>query len=166
MEMSIHHSTEWGCLLVYRELHGFTYQGGGMKKFRISFIAVLCMLFSISLAENGLSQDDSSLEVMDAAICLNVENRACVDVKEEFSTTNETLYCFIRVTGAKEDIEVTHVWYYGDVERARVSLSVRSSNWRTYSSKRIQAHETGKWRVEVLGPGDTLLKTIPFTVVQ
>lgn len=137
-----------------------------MKALRISFMAILCILFSISPAQNVFCQDASSPEVMDAAICLNVENRACVDVKEEFSTANETLYCFTRVTGAKEDIEVTHVWYYGDVERARVSLSVRSSNWRTYSSKRIQAHETGKWRVEVLGPGDTLLKTIPFTVVQ
>lgn len=137
-----------------------------MKKIQISFIAILCMLLSVSLTQSGLCQDDSSLEVMDAAICLNIENRACIDPKEEFSTANETLYCFIRVTGAKEDIEVTHVWYYGDVERARISLSIRSSSWRTYSSKRIQAHETGKWRVEVLGPGDSLLKTIPFTVVQ
>ncbi len=137
-----------------------------MKKFRISFIAVLCMFFSISLTQSLFCQDNSSLDVVDAAICLDVENRACVDPKEEFSTANETLYCFTRVTGAKEDIEVTHVWYYGDIERARVSLSVRSSSWRTYSSKQIQAYETGKWRVEVLGPGDTLLKTIPFTVVQ
>ena len=137
-----------------------------MKKFRISFTVILCMFFSISLAQNLFCQDDSSFEVVDDAICLNVENRACVDPKEEFSTANETLFCFTRVTGAKEDIEVTHVWYYGDVERARVGLSIRSSNWRTYSSKRIQAHETGKWRVEVLGPGDTLLETIPFTVVQ
>lgn len=137
-----------------------------MKKFRISLIAVLCMLFSISPAQNLFCQDDSSLEVMDAAMCLNVENRACVDSKEEFSTADETLYCFTKVTGAKGDIEVTHVWYYGDFERARISLSVRSSSWRTFSSKRIQAHETGKWRVEVLGPGGTTLKTIPFTVVQ
>ena len=137
-----------------------------MNKSRISFIAILCMLFSISLAQNGFGQGDSALEVTDAAICLNIENRACVDPKEEFSTENETLHCFTRVTGAKEDIEVTHVWYYGDVERARISLSVRSSNWRTYSSKRIQTHETGKWRVEVLGPGNALLKTIPFSVVQ
>jgi hypothetical protein len=143
-----------------------THQEDGMKKFRISFMTILCMLFSISPAQNLFCQDGSSLEVMDAAICLNVENRACVDPKEEFSTANETLYCFTRVTGAKGDIEVAHVWYYGDVERARISLSVRSSRWRTFSSKRIQAHETGKWRVEVLGPGNTLLKTIPFTVVQ
>ncbi len=137
-----------------------------MKTLRISFMAILCMFFGISPAQNLFCQDDSSLEVMEAAICLNVENRACVDPKEEFSTADETLYCFTRVTGAKGDIEVTHVWYYGDVERARISLSVRSSSWRTFSSKRIQAHETGKWRVEVLGPGDVLLKTIAFTVVQ
>ncbi len=137
-----------------------------MKIHRISLIAALCVLSTISLAQKGFCQDDSALEVMDATICLNVENRTCIDPKEEFSTASGTLYCFTRVTGAKEDIEVTHVWYYGDIERARISLPVRSSSWRTYSSKRIQAHETGKWRVEVLGSGNALLKTIPFTVVQ
>ena len=137
-----------------------------MKKFQISFAAILCVFFSLSPAQNLFCQEGSSLEIKDAAICLNVENRECVDPNDEFSTADEILYCFTRVTGAKEDIEVTHVWYYGDVERARISLSVRSSSWRTFSSKRIQVHETGKWRVEVLGPGGTLLKTIPFTVAQ
>ena len=137
-----------------------------MKKFRFSFMAILCMFISVSLAQNLFCQEGSSLEIMDDAICLSVENRACVDPKDEFSTSDENLFCFTRVTGAKGDIEVTHVWYYGDVERARISLSVRASSWRTFSSKRIQAHETGKWRVEVLGPDGTLLKSIPFTVVQ
>jgi len=90
-----------------------------------------------------------------------------MESNREWQSTNadEILYCFTRVNGAKGDIEVTHVWYYGDVERARIDLSVRSSSWQTFSSKRIQAHETGKWRVEVLGPGGTLLETILFSVV-
>lgn len=137
-----------------------------MKKSRIGFFMIVCMFMSISLIPNGLCQDDASLEIMNAAICSNVENRACVDPKEEFSTAVDRLFCFTRVTGAQEDIEVTHVWYYGEIERARINLSVRASSWRTYSSKRIQAHETGKWRVDVLGPGDTLLKSIPFTIAQ
>lgn len=137
-----------------------------MKKFRVSFFTILCMFFCIFVLQNGFGQDAPALEVMDPAVCAGVEDRACVDPKEEFSTGVERLYCFTRITGAREDTEVTHVWYYGDIERARVALSVRSASYRTYSSKRIQAHETGKWRVDVLGPDGTVLKTISFSVVQ
>ena len=137
-----------------------------MKKVQISFFAVLCMLFSLSLLQNSLGQDAAALEVADPAVCTSVVDRACVDPKEEFSAAVEKLYCFTRITGAQEDTEVTHVWYFGDIERARITLAVRSSSYRTYSSKRIQTHETGPWRVEVLGPDGTVLKTISFSVVQ
>ncbi|RMH43608.1 MAG: DUF2914 domain-containing protein, partial [Gammaproteobacteria bacterium] len=42
-----------------------------------------------------------------------------------------------------------HVWYWQDREMARVDLPVRSSNWRTWSSKRILPEWTGPWRVVV-----------------
>lgn len=137
-----------------------------MKKCRVSFFAILCMFFCISLLQYGPAQGGAALEVVDPAVCTSVEDRACVDPKGEFSAGVERLYCFTRITGAQVDLEVTHVWYFGDIERARVSLAVRSASYRTYSSKRIQAHEIGKWRVEVLGPDGSVLKTVPFSVVQ
>ena len=137
-----------------------------MKKSRIQFCAVLCVVFVFSFLQTGFSQGAPAPGVADSAICANIENRACVDPKEEFSTSVDKLYCLTRITGAGEDTEVTHVWYYGDVERFRIKLPVRSNSWRTFSNKRIQPHETGKWRVEVLGPGDALLKTISFSIVQ
>ena len=137
-----------------------------MKTFRKSLFTMVCLLFSLFIVQSGLGQDAPALEVMDPAVCTSVENRACVDPKEEFSAGVERLYCFTRITGAGEDTEVTHVWYYGNIERARVPLSVRSASYRTYSSKKIQAHEIGQWRVEVLGPDGSVLKTISFSVVQ
>ena len=136
-----------------------------MTKLKISLLMILCTVFCISLLPNGLGQDQSALEVVDSAICSNVENRACVDPKGEFSSGVDRLYCFTRISGAKGDTEVTHVWYFGDIERARVTLAVRSSSYRTYSSKRIQPHEIGPWRVEVLDSAGTLLKRIPFSIV-
>jgi hypothetical protein len=59
-----------------------------------------------------------------------------------------------------------HVWSYGDVERARVSLAVNSNTWRTYSSKAIQAHEIGSWRVDVLDTSGNLLETVNFEITQ
>jgi hypothetical protein len=76
----------------------------------------------------------------------------------------ERLYCFTRITGATDDTQVTHVWYYGDVERARITLDVRSSSYRTHSSKKIQAFETGKWRVDILDAAGNVLKSVPFSI--
>ena len=137
-----------------------------MKKIRICFPAILCMFFCVFLLQNGLGQDTAALEVVDAAICTGVENLACVGPSEEFPGGVEKLYCFTRINGAQGDIEITHVWYYGDIERARIPLAVRSSSYRTYSSKRIQIYELGAWRVDVLGPDGTVLKTISFTIVE
>jgi len=50
----------------------------------------------------------------------------------------------------------------GSSMRARVDLAIKSSTWRTYSSKIIQPHEIGSWRVEVLDPEGTVLKVIQF----
>lgn len=137
-----------------------------MKQFGIGFVAMASLCISLLLVQAGFSQEAAGLEVMNPAICKNVENLTCVDPQNEFSMPIDKLYCFTRISGAKEDTEITHVWYYGDVERFRISLNVRSSSWRTYSSKTIQAHETGKWHVDVLDSAGTVLKTVPFTVVQ
>jgi hypothetical protein len=135
-----------------------------MKTFPISLLVILHLcIFCLPIA---VGQDQPALEVTDSAICRDVENLECVDPKEEFSANVGRLYCFTRIAGAQVNTEVTHVWYYGDSERARIALAVRSTNYRTYSSKRIQPHETGQWRVEVLDSNGTVLKTIPFSVVQ
>ena len=135
-----------------------------MKKSKIRFLMILCIFYGIAVTQNGAGQEAAVLEISDAAICRNIENLACVDPGEEFSAQVDKLYCFTRVNGAPGDTEITHVWYYGDIEKFRISLAVRSSSWRTYSSKRIQAHETGPWHVEVVDPDGTILKTISFTV--
>jgi hypothetical protein len=106
------------------------------------------------------------LTVKDAAVCLDVVDRACVDPNDVFPSQVGKLFCFSRIFGAQEDIQVTHVWYFGDNERARVALNVRSVNFRTYSSKIIQPHEIGTWRVDIIGPGGKLLQTVPFDIVQ
>ena len=80
-------------------------QEDGMKRFRIGFFTALCVIFCIFLLQNGLAQNAAALEVTDAAICTGVENRACVDPKEEFSSGVDRLYCFARITGAKDDTE-------------------------------------------------------------
>jgi hypothetical protein len=122
----------------------------------------LALLFPLALnvaAAEGLS-------VEDAAICANVVDREPTDVGTSFPVSVGKLYCFTKIVGAQEPTEVSHVWYFGDDERARVTLSVKAANWRTYSSKILQEHEVGSWRVEVLDADGNNLQTVDFEVVQ
>jgi hypothetical protein len=57
------------------------------------------------------------------------------------------------------------VWYFGDTPKARVNLKIKSSGWRTYSSKRIKTNDVGAWRVDVLGPNGELLRTLRFRII-
>ncbi len=104
------------------------------------------------------------LEITRAAICRQVAEREPVDAGTSFEPTVEKLYCFTHVTGAQDATEIYHVWYFAETERAVVTLKVNSASWRTYSSKIIQPHEIGDWRVDVLGPEGDMLKTVHFKI--
>jgi hypothetical protein len=136
-------------------------------KIRVTFSSVVIGLMCLSLLipAAGAEQSDR-IDVEAAAICESVENREAINVGTRFTHSTPRLYCFTKIVGAESPTEVVHVWRYGDVERARVSLAVNESSWRTYSSKAIQAHEIGAWHVDVLDTSGNLLETIDFEVTQ
>jgi hypothetical protein len=136
-------------------------------KLMFSFSKVVVVLISMCLFIPTVeAQMQGKIEVAAAAICKAVVDREAVDVGTRFPNSVQRLYCYTKIVGASQPTEIVHVWSYGDVERARISLEVKSSNWRTYSSKAIQAHEIGAWRVDVLDTAGNLLKTINFEVTQ
>jgi hypothetical protein len=110
------------------------------------------------------AQEAEAVEVAEAVICRDVVDREPIDFGDSFEVTVGKLFCFTKIVGAQEEIEIAHVWYYGDVERARVNLSVRAASWRTYSSKIIQPHEIGDWHVDIIGPDDEVLETVEFEI--
>lgn len=138
-----------------------------MKQF-LSKPTVLIVLVATFLGFTvaAVAQEAPSLEVAVAAICQDVVDREPVDAGVSFSASVGTLYCFTKITGAQDPTKVTHVWYFGAEERARVELDVNSDNWRTWSSKIIQAHEIGSWRVDVLNEAGTVLKQLQFEITQ
>jgi hypothetical protein len=135
-----------------------------MKK-RMDRIASALIVLSLVLfpAAAAIAAD---LQVEDAVVCTSVVDREPVDSAVSFPASVGRLYAFTRIIGAPDPTQVVHVWYYGDVERARVTLAVNGSNWRTYSSKVIQEHEIGAWRVEVLDADGNSLDTVQFDVTQ
>jgi len=138
-----------------------------MKQF-LSKPAILVVLVAtfLGLPVTAVAQNAPSLEVAVAAICQDVVDREPVDAGVSFPASVGTLYCYTKITGAQEATKITHVWYFGATERARVELDVNSDNWRTWSSKIIQANEIGSWRVDILDAAGTVLKELQFEITQ
>ena len=137
-----------------------------MKKM-VSFSGVMVWLISLCLLVPAAgAQEAGKVQVVAAAICQNVVDREAVDVGTQFSNSVSRLYCFTKAVSTQIPTEVVHVWSYGDVERARVSLAIKAASWRTYSSKAIQSHEIGQWRVDVLDTSGNLLETVNFEITQ
>ncbi len=135
-----------------------------MKKImHLSAIVIALMAFAVLLP---VTVGAVTLEVATSAICENVVNREVVNEGSTFSASVGKLYCFSKIANVDSLTEVVHAWYYGNTERARVTLNVNPPAWRTYSSKIIQAHETGSWRVEILDASGNLLETVHFEVTQ
>lgn len=105
------------------------------------------------------------LEIAYGAVCRNVVQHEPVGVDTSFPMSVDRLYCFTKVTGAAKPTEITHIWYHGAKERARVSLAVRSASWRTYSSKLIMSNEVGEWHVDVVDAEGNFLASLPFVVI-
>ena len=136
-----------------------------MKRLTLCLMCTaLCLALTMIYVDTAKSQPISSLQVAEGTICTDVVDRTCKNTNTRFPSFTDRLYCLTRIVGAQDDTYVTHVWYFGDTERARVKLAVRSPNWRTFSSKKIQLHEIGDWHVDVLGPEDQVLLTVPFEI--
>ena len=108
----------------------------------------------------------AELSVETSAVCEDVVDREPVNPGNSFSVSVRRLYYFTKIVGADTATEVTHVWWWGTDERARITLPIGGSSWRTFSSKAIQSHESGTWRVEVIDASGNNLETVEFTVTK
>ena len=109
-------------------------------------------------------QELSNLQVEVGAVSRDVIDRAPVEAGNSFPASVGKLFYFTKITSASHPTHVTHVWSFDGTERARVELAVNSPSWRTYSSKIIESHEVGAWRVEVVDSGGNVLQTVNFEV--
>ncbi len=118
---------------------------------------VIFVLIGLSiLIISALAGSQKRLKVT-ASICKGIQEREPVGEGESFPPEVGKLYCHSLVEGAEDSTAVTHIWYYGQEEMAKVNLPVSSPHWRTWSSKVILPQWQGWWRVDVLSAeGDTL----------
>jgi len=129
----------------------------------LSKIAVFSLLFCFLPPVAGHSQQ-GMMQIASAVICENVISLAAVNEGNRFPASVGKLCCLNKVANIAENTEIVHIWYHGDTERARVRLKLNPPAWRTYSSKRIQPHEVGAWRVDITDSAGNLLTSVQFDI--
>jgi len=127
-----------------------------MKKAILSFLLVSIFIIG------DLNAQSLTLETIQFGT--DVENRELVGTDITFSSDIGTVYCFTHITGAQDSTEIAHVWYYQNEEQARVNLQVRSSDWRTWSSKRILPSWVGDWDVRVEDAEGNVIGSSSFVI--
>ena len=129
------------------------------------FVAVIAMLLLLPLFA-AQAQDGMKVEIKRGVICRDVIEREPVGVEDSFPKTVKSLYCFTEVYASELPTEITHAWFFKEIERARVTLPVRGTRWRTKSSKRILTHEIGPWRVDIIDATGEKILSVPFSIVD
>ncbi len=128
----------------------------------IKKMAVAAFLSLVLLT--GIASAGEALKVEEMVFCTAVESRRAVGVDVRFPDTVGRVYCYTRISGAVDATGIVHVWYFNDEEKFRLSLDVKSTSWRTWSSKKIVSRWTGDWRVDVLSSDGDLLDSKAFTI--
>lgn len=144
-----------------------------LRLFGLAIMALSLVLFLITPACSAESQaqettaaeaapEQAAIQIKDAAVSQDVVDRTPVGSGDVFPKETAKLYCYTRVVGASGETQVTHNWYYQGTLKSSVKLSVRSNNWRTWSSKTMTPEWTGEWMVEILSEAGTPLESIIF----
>lgn len=106
----------------------------------------------------------AALLTVDVKICSAIEERQPVGVADCFDAGVEQVYLWSKISGAADSTSVTHVWLFEGKEIATVELPVKSSSWRTWSSKKMLPARTGEWEARVVGPDGVIMATTRFVI--
>lgn len=127
-----------------------------MKKKIITSLAVLLLGLATTQAQD--------LKITQIEFATSIENREPLGVDTAFASSVGTIFCFTRIEGASDTTQITHSWYYKEQEKARINLTIKSDDWRTWSSKQIQDSWTGRWRVMIEDDKGNVLATKTFNI--
>lgn len=115
--------------------------------------------------EVSATQPATSSEIsIETELCSGIEERMPSGMADNFAPEIGTIYLWCKVLGAKDTTYINVDWFFKDSLMAEVELPVRSSSWRTWSSKNILPGWVGDWMVKVSTADGILLKSVPFKI--
>ncbi|HTN42517.1 MAG TPA: DUF2914 domain-containing protein [Nitrospiria bacterium] len=129
-------------------------------------LLALGILTAILATRLAYSEEKSppALTIEEAVIAPGVENLTPVKPALSFDSTVGKLYCFTRIKSDRPPAFIKHLWFQGDKMVMEVTLPVKSTSWRTYSTKTILPSASGDWKVDVTSEDGTVLKTLNFRI--
>lgn len=131
---------------------------------RILLVGAL-VLGGVAWAEDEAAKTEPpEVAVSKGVLCTAVADREAADPKEsgaEFEAGVQRVYFWNAATVAHPPQTVKHVWTKDGKAVAEVSLELKHTRTRTWSSKKIAP---GSWKVETVTPDGTVLAVVEFTV--
>ncbi|MBI2201960.1 MAG: DUF2914 domain-containing protein [Armatimonadetes bacterium] len=125
----------------------------------LASVLVAGLLFS---AGGLVGAQESGMRVMRDVLATAIENRQPVEANGQITADVGQLFYFTDVQGGPGTIQ--HVWIWQGRTMATVTLEVKSSRFRTWSSKRIQPDWKGQWRVEARTSDGAVLSFKDFEI--
>ena len=126
-------------------------------------LVLACLLLVGSAGSMAQEAESPESPVARAVVCADVVDREPEGAADSFSGDVGRLFCFTEIRGL-DGTTITHAWIHEGKTRARVDLPVRSSRWRTWSTKKISPDWTGQWQVKILDADGIVLSTQDFVV--
>ncbi len=124
---------------------------------------ILGVLLAALLLVGAASGVCFAVEVVDAVVCRDVQDREPVEPGDSFPADVGKVWCWSKIKDGKGET-IKHIYYYEGEEKAVIELSIGSSMWRTRSSKRILSSWTGNWRVDIVDEEGVTLKSLAFKI--
>lgn len=126
---------------------------------------LLCLVCPVLAVAQAPETAPTGLAI-ESQLCRSVLEREPVEPAESFPADVGQVFLWTKVTGATDSAIIKHVWLYGEQEMATVELPVRSSMWRTWSSKNILPQWTGNWQVKIVDGEGNIFKSVAFTITE
>ena len=135
--------------------------------FAVMFLCVVIVSSPLSgevdkSARPDSASEDIGLRVGEMCFCAAVKDRAPIGVADTFPADIFSIYCYTRILGAKDTVAIVHSWHRGGSRVTDVKLDVRSSQWRTWSHKKMAPQLRGDWRVDVVAPDSSIIASKKF----
>ena len=134
-----------------------------MRRYWPALIAASLSVTTIATAQDPQQAGAAMAPMAEAQVGTAVADRALAGAAESFPVSTGRVFCFARVSNVAVDGQIEFVWFKGDAEQARVAQTVRSSPYRTWSSKNLGADAAGDWRCEIVHDGK-VIQSVKFKV--
>lgn len=133
---------------------------------RIFAVLAIATLFAgvLSAQESAPATTPAATLSAEAQLCTGIDARMPTGMADKFPPEVGKVFLWCRILGATDTTMVKHIWYYNSQEMAAVDLPVKSSSYRTWSSKTILPEWTGNWSVKIVDADGATLKEMTFTI--